>query len=134
MMMICLSHILDSPHLEGQVRVFISLRKRVAQLHPRHWVPCSSSPTTPSATVEAFEPASTRAPRLTENSSSFSLCSLGTDRIENTASNNSYALTWLFVTAQACLPRRGNVFTLPLRRSGWLLLLNYTVIISPNVK
>jgi hypothetical protein len=31
---ILLSHVSDSPNLEGQVPVFISLRNRVAQLHP----------------------------------------------------------------------------------------------------
>jgi hypothetical protein len=43
--------------LEGQVPVFISPRNKVV---PRHWVPFSSPPTTRRATVEAFDPASTR--------------------------------------------------------------------------
>jgi hypothetical protein len=32
----------------------------VAQLYPQHWVPFSSSPTIRRATVEVFDPASTR--------------------------------------------------------------------------
>jgi hypothetical protein len=39
---------------------------------------------------------------LTENSSWLSLYSLGTDLIENTASNNSSVVAWLFVTAEKC--------------------------------
>jgi hypothetical protein len=46
---ILLSQIRDSPNLEGQV----SPRNR-------HWLPFSSPPTTRRATVEVFEPASTR--------------------------------------------------------------------------
>jgi hypothetical protein len=53
---ILLSHIRDSPNLEGQVPVFISPRNRVARLYPRHWVPFSSPPTTRRAAVEVFEP------------------------------------------------------------------------------
>jgi hypothetical protein len=55
-----LSQFRDSPNLEGQVPVFISPRNRVVP-NLRHWVPFSSSPTTRRATVEVFEPASTRA-------------------------------------------------------------------------
>jgi hypothetical protein len=58
---ILLSRIRDSPNLEGQVLVFISHRDSVAQLYPRYWVPFSSPPTTRRATVEVFDPASTRA-------------------------------------------------------------------------
>jgi hypothetical protein len=47
------SQIRDSPNLEGQVPIFISLRNR-------HWVPLLSPPMTRRATVEVFEPASTR--------------------------------------------------------------------------
>jgi hypothetical protein len=57
---ILLSHIRDFPNLEGQVPVFISPRNRVAQLHPRHWVPFPSPPVTRRATVEVFDPASIR--------------------------------------------------------------------------
>jgi hypothetical protein len=52
---ILLFQIRDSTNLEGQVHMFIS--PRVAQLHPKHWIPFS---TTSRATVEVFEPASTR--------------------------------------------------------------------------
>jgi hypothetical protein len=55
-----LSQIQDSHNLEGQVPIFISRRNRVGQLYPRDWVPFSSPPTTRRATVEVFEPASTR--------------------------------------------------------------------------
>jgi hypothetical protein len=48
---ILLSQFRDSPNLEGQVPVFIS---------PRNRVPFSSPPTTRRATLEVFEPASTR--------------------------------------------------------------------------
>jgi hypothetical protein len=54
-----LSQIRYSPNPEGQAPLFISPRNRVALLYPRHWVLFSSSPTTPRATVEAFDPAST---------------------------------------------------------------------------
>jgi hypothetical protein len=61
---ILLSQIRDSPNLEGQVSVFLSPRKKVTRLTPRHWVPFSSPPTTRRSTVEAFEPASTRESEL----------------------------------------------------------------------
>jgi hypothetical protein len=56
---ILLSHIRDSPNLEGQAPVFMSLRSRVTQLYPRHWAPFLLPPTTCRTTVEVFEPAST---------------------------------------------------------------------------
>jgi hypothetical protein len=43
---------------------------------------------------------------MTENSSWFSLYSHGTGRIENTASNNSSFVAWVFVTEEKCLPCR----------------------------
>jgi hypothetical protein len=57
---ILLSQIQDSTNLEGQIAVFISHRNRMAQLYPRHRVPCSSPPTTRRATVEVFESSSMR--------------------------------------------------------------------------
>jgi hypothetical protein len=57
---ILLSQIRDSSNLEGQVTVFIFPRDRVARLYPWHWVQLSSPPTTHRATVELFDPASTR--------------------------------------------------------------------------
>jgi hypothetical protein len=56
-----LSQVQEAPNLEGQVPEFISSRKNVAQLYLRHWVPFSSPPMTPRATVEVFEPTSKRA-------------------------------------------------------------------------
>jgi hypothetical protein len=44
-------------------------------------------------------------PRFLDLGSWFSLHSLGTDRIENTAYNSS-VFAWLFVTAETCLPYR----------------------------
>jgi hypothetical protein len=85
---ILLSQIQDSPNLENQVSVFMSPRK-VARLYPRHWVPSSSPPTSHRATVEVFDPASTR--RLTHIADlSSSLYCLGADPIENAASSSSY--------------------------------------------
>jgi hypothetical protein len=55
--------------------------------NPRHWVPSSSPPTTCRATVEVFEPASTRA--SDQISQWFSLYSPDTDRRKNTASKIS---------------------------------------------
>jgi hypothetical protein len=46
--------------LLSQVFVFITPRKRVDRLYPRHWVPSSSPLTTRRATVEVLNPASTR--------------------------------------------------------------------------
>jgi hypothetical protein len=60
---ILLPQILYSPNLESRSPVFISPRNRVAQLYPRHRVPFSSPPTNRRATVEVFEPASTRGRR-----------------------------------------------------------------------
>jgi hypothetical protein len=54
---ILLSQIPDSPNLEGQVPSGTGWLSYT----PRHWVPFSSPPTTRRATVEVFEPASTRA-------------------------------------------------------------------------
>jgi hypothetical protein len=54
---ILLSEIRD---LEGQVPVFISPRNSGAVVPPRQWVPFSSPPTTRMATVDVFDPTSTR--------------------------------------------------------------------------
>jgi hypothetical protein len=55
-----------------------------------------------------------------------SLYNLGTDPIENIASNSSLLWRYVFVAAETCLPRRGNMFSLPEPRSGRLLLLNFS--------
>jgi hypothetical protein len=65
---------------------------------PRHWVPFSLPPTTCRATVEVFEPASTRGPDLNCHRSGLlhsaglesSLYSLGAATAENTASNSPF--------------------------------------------
>jgi hypothetical protein len=57
---ILLSQIRGSPNLEGQVLVSISLRNRVTQLFPKTLGSLFSPFTTCRATVEVFEPASTR--------------------------------------------------------------------------
>jgi hypothetical protein len=57
---ILLSQIRESTNLEGQVPVFIPPKNRLTRYTPRHWVPFSSPPTTHRATVEVFDPASTR--------------------------------------------------------------------------
>jgi hypothetical protein len=63
---ISLSPIRDSPKLEGQVPVFTVYPTGTgwSSYNPRHWFPFSSPPTTRRATVEVFDPASTRAQPL----------------------------------------------------------------------
>jgi hypothetical protein len=58
---ILLSQIRDSPYLEDQVPVFISPRNRVAQLYLQALGSIFVACTTHRATVEVFDPASTRA-------------------------------------------------------------------------
>jgi D-serine deaminase-like pyridoxal phosphate-dependent protein len=84
---ILLSQIRDSPDLEGQVPGYISPRDRVPAYTPRHWVPFSSHPTTRRATVEVFDPASTR-DDLPSFHNNFRVC-FGEDRKENTMYNSS---------------------------------------------
>jgi hypothetical protein len=60
-MTIFISLFQDSHNLEGQVSIFISPRNRVAQLYPQALVSFLSTPMTHRATVEVFEPTSTRA-------------------------------------------------------------------------
>jgi hypothetical protein len=57
---IILSQIGDCPNLEGQVPVFISPGRGWSDYTSRHWVPFSWPPKTRRATVEVFDPASTR--------------------------------------------------------------------------
>jgi hypothetical protein len=63
---ILLSQIWDSPSLEGQVPYLYPPGTGWPGYTPRHLVPFLSPPTTRRATVEAFEPASTRATKFTE--------------------------------------------------------------------
>jgi hypothetical protein len=97
---ILLSQIRDSPNLEGQVPVFVSPGNKVAQLYPRHWVPFSPPPTTCRATVEVFEPSSTRdTTRCFELSC---LQHLGTGHVKNAVSIvivRQYIATAALVTA-----------------------------------
>jgi hypothetical protein len=54
-------HIFETtPNLDGQVPVFIPPRTGWPGYTPRHWVPVSSLLTTRRATMEVFDPASTR--------------------------------------------------------------------------
>jgi hypothetical protein len=55
-----LSQIRDFPNLEDQVRIYPPGTEWPSYT-PRHWVPFSSPSTTRRATVEVFEPSSTRA-------------------------------------------------------------------------
>jgi hypothetical protein len=73
-------------NLLGQVPVFISPRKKVAQLCPRHWIPLSSHPTTRRVRVEILEPASVRG-LVSVSSRWLSWYRFRTERTENTASN-----------------------------------------------
>jgi hypothetical protein len=57
---ILLSQIRDSPNMEGQVLVFVSPGTGWLGYNPRHGVPFSSPPMIRRATVEVFDPASTR--------------------------------------------------------------------------
>jgi hypothetical protein len=57
---ILLAQIRDSPNLGGQVPVFISPRNRVARLYPQTMGSLFVTSTTRRATVEVFDPASTR--------------------------------------------------------------------------
>jgi hypothetical protein len=106
---ILLSQIPDSPNLEGQVPVFIPPGRWWPSFTPRHWVPFSSPPTTRSAMVEVFEPASTkgmtngsdpryiassRTPQKTNFPTVLLLLrheTIGKDRVENIASH-SYSI------------------------------------------
>jgi hypothetical protein len=64
----------------------------------RHRVHFSSSSTTRRAAVEVFEPTSARA-WDSHNRSCSSLCSLGTDRTENTASNRFFIVACASIAA-----------------------------------
>jgi uncharacterized Fe-S cluster protein YjdI len=64
----------------------------------RRNLPAATNRRLPTATNSHF--------RLTKNSRWFSLYSIGTDPIENNASNNFFVVAWLFVTAEKCLPCR----------------------------
>jgi hypothetical protein len=60
----------------------------------------------PAATNRRPPTATSSPSRLTKNSCWFSLYSLGTGHIENTATNSYSIAEWLFVAAETCLPCR----------------------------
>jgi hypothetical protein len=71
---------------------------------PRHWVPFSSSSTTRRATVEVFEPASTRGKLWEERIAYFHRHYK--DRVENDSSNNFSVVACVFVALVTFLPSR----------------------------
>jgi hypothetical protein len=83
---VLLSQIGDSPKLEGWVPIFISPRKWVAQLYPQALGSFSSPPTTRRATVDVFDPASTRVSLSPFSCLRSSLYILGVVPTENTVS------------------------------------------------
>jgi hypothetical protein len=91
---VLLSQIRDSPNLEGQVPPYLyPPGTGWSGYTPRHRLPVSSPPTTRRATVEVFEPASTRA----------LLSSLCLELTENTAFKNSRIVLCLFVFVHLAL-------------------------------
>jgi hypothetical protein len=110
---ILLSQIRDSPNLEFQVPLFISPRKRVALLYPRHWVPFLSLPTTHRAVVMIS---------CSENHSL--LYTLGSALTENTSIAKQWkssVVAYCYSLTTGCLPiicLRGKVFTEPFLSNG----------------
>jgi hypothetical protein len=72
----------------------------------RHWVPFSSTPTTRRATVEVFEPTSTRA----VTTLSYPLYRFGTDRIQNNVFDSSSIVAWVSVVAIIAYAQCTHVF------------------------
>jgi hypothetical protein len=92
-------------------------------------LPFSLPPTTRRVTVDLFDPASTRV--YDGISPWFTLYKIDTDIIENTALLNNYSavpLLWrhVFVAAEVCSPRRGNVFSCTFPSNGHLVSLHYS--------
>jgi hypothetical protein len=83
-----LSQFRDSPKLEGQVPVFISLRQ---------WVPFSFPPTTRRATVKVFY--------LSLLAALVLLITLCTDPLENPVSNSASTVACVSVAAGTCVHR-----------------------------
>jgi hypothetical protein len=84
---ILLPQIQDSLTWNARYPYLYPFRNRVAQLYPRHWAPFSSPPKTRRTTVELFVPTSMQG--AISQCTTDSLCSLGSDRIENTTSKSS---------------------------------------------
>jgi hypothetical protein len=95
---IFLSHIRDSPNLEGQVPVFISPRNRVARLYPQALGSLFVASYDSQGSVGDIRP------RLHTRSDWVALIvfriTFCTDRAENTVSKSNY------IVVEACLPRR----------------------------
>jgi hypothetical protein len=94
---ILLSQIRDSHNLEVQIPLLIFPGTQLPSYTPRQWVPFPSPPSTRKATLEVFEPASTRGPRFP--TARASLYSLVADNTENTASEK-------YSVVEKWLPRR----------------------------
>jgi hypothetical protein len=107
---VLLSQIRDSPNLDGQVPVFISPRKRVAQLYLQTLGSLFVASYDSRATVEVFDLASTRDWLLVLPLISMVIVAAGmsydTDNIENDASNISPIVVCVFIF-------RENVLTEP---------------------
>jgi hypothetical protein len=132
---ILLSQIRDCPNLEGQVPVFISLRNRVARLHPQ---------ALGSLSVVSYDSQGSGGgirPRLHTGyngiSRWLSLYNRDTDSIANTALTSNYPtfpLLWrrVSIAADTCLPRLGNMFSLTFPSNGRLISRHYSGV-SPHV-
>jgi hypothetical protein len=83
--------ILDSPNPEDQVPAYtyMSPGTRLPTYTQGHWISFSSSPTASRATVEVFEPASTRVSLSVSTRLVASLYNHSKDNTENTATSNS---------------------------------------------
>jgi hypothetical protein len=90
---ILLPKIRDFPNLEGQAPVFISPRNRVARLYPQALGSLSI------ASYDSQEYGGSIRPRFHTPS----LCSFGTDRIQNTASSSSFIVVCVSATTDICL-------------------------------
>jgi hypothetical protein len=94
---ILLPQIQDFPNQEGQVPVLYTPGAGWPSCTLRHWVPFSSPPTR-RATVEVFEPASTRGPLLMAAGPRY-VYSLGMYRTVNTTFSSSTVVLCLSVDA-----------------------------------
>jgi hypothetical protein len=90
---------------------------------PRHWDPFSSHPMNRRATVEVFEPTSTRG-ELLSDAMTFPVgpCYIALHRLhKSTTSNSSSIDLCAFVTMGACSSCCGNMFT-----GRWLAIYNFS--------
>jgi hypothetical protein len=92
---ILLSQIRDSPNPEGQVPVFVSSQGTGWPSYtPRHWVPILSPPTTRRATVEVFDPASTRETLLIKSQVTLQSVSQSWCRSPSGAHDQIFIIVW----------------------------------------